>query len=122
MNARGESVQVEVELALSDAQREQGLMDRSQLALGRGMLFVFPRESPQTFWMKNTLIPLDMIFIRADLTILGIVAEAEPLTLTPRGVPGPSLYVLEVPGGYASVQHWAKGDRVKFDGVPAAKN
>ena len=68
-------------------------MERRELAANHGMLFVFPREAPQQFWMKNTLIPLDMIFIRADGTIAGIVADAEPLTLTGRGVSAPSLYV-----------------------------
>ena len=120
VNTAGESVQVDVELALTNEQREQGLMNRPQLAAGKGMLFVFPQEKNQTFWMKNTLIALDMIFIRADHTILGITADAEPLTLTPRGVEGQSLYVLEVPGGYSAAHRLAAGDRVKMDNVPAA--
>ena len=119
LNAAGDSTEVEVELAVTPHAREIGLMNRAGLTPNRGMIFVFPRASPQQFWMKNTLIALDMIFIRADLTIAGIVAEAEPLTLTGRGVNEPSLYVLEVVGGYAAAHHLATGDRVKLENVPA---
>lgn len=119
INAAGESSEIEVELAANAAEREHGLMDRAQMAPSHGMLFIFPRESAQTFWMKDTLIALDMVFIRADMTVLGIVSDAEPLTLSPRGVAGQSKYVLEVVGGYAEKHHWAAGTRVKFDNVSA---
>ena len=119
LNAAGDTVQIEVELAATPQAREIGLMNRASLATNHGMVFVFPRASPQQFWMKNTLIALDMIFIRADLTIAGIVADAEPLTLTGRGVDEPSLYVLEVVAGYAAAHHLAAGDRVKLENVPA---
>ena len=119
LNAAGDTVQIEVELAATPQAREIGLMNRASLATNHGMVFVFPCASPQQFWMKNTLIALDMIFIRADLTIAGIVADAEPLTLTGRGVDEPSLYVLEFVAGYAAAHHLAAGDRVKLENVPA---
>jgi uncharacterized membrane protein (UPF0127 family) len=101
-----------VELATNDAEREHGLMDRKELPEGRGMLFDFERESPVAFWMHNTYIPLDMIFIRADGRILRIAENAEPLSdrLIPSG--GPVRAVLEVIGGTARKLGIAPGDRV----------
>lgn len=89
------------ELAMTPAERARGLMFREELGAREGMLFVFPAEDQLSFWMKNTLIPLDMVFIRADQTILGVVHEAEPETTSPRRVTGRSQYVLEIPGGVA---------------------
>jgi uncharacterized protein len=101
-----------VELATSGAELERGLMYRKELPEGRGMLFDFERESPVSFWMHNTYIPLDMIFIRADGSILRIAENAEPLSdrLIPSG--GPVRAVLEVIGGTARKLGIAPGDRV----------
>ena len=71
-----------VELALTPEEQERGLMFREHLDADAGMLFVFEAPSAHVFWMKNTLIPLDMIFIGADWRIAGIVENAEPQTLT----------------------------------------
>jgi len=68
--------------------------------------------------MRNTLIPLDMIFIARDMTIAGIVENAEPRTETMRQVERPSLYVLEVNGGFSAAHKIAQGAKVQFDGVP----
>lgn len=87
------------EVADTPAARQRGMMFREDMGDRAGMLFVFPMEKHQSFWMKNTLIPLDLIFIRADRTILGVVENAEPETLTGRSVPGISQFVLEVKGG-----------------------
>src|SRR6266550_3666852 len=84
------------------------------LAAGRGMLFVFPAEAPHEFWMKNTFIPLDMIFIAGDGHIAGIQANTTPLSTAPLGVDGPSRYVLEVPGGWAARRGVAPGDHVEL--------
>jgi uncharacterized membrane protein (UPF0127 family) len=88
-----------VELVDNDADRAKGLMYRKELPEGRGMLFDFLREQEVSFWMQNTYIPLDMIFIRGDGRILRIQENAEPLStrLIPSG--GPVLGVLEVIGG-----------------------
>jgi uncharacterized membrane protein (UPF0127 family) len=106
-----------VEVARTEPEREKGLMYREHLAADAGMIFLFERPSALTFWMKNTLIPLDMIFIGADHSIVGVVAEAQPLTLTPRGVDEPSQYVLEIGGGLAARTGIRAGQRVEFHGV-----
>jgi len=102
----------QVELAVNDEQRSRGLMYRKELPEGRGMLFDFQREQDVGFWMKNTYIPLDMIFIRADGTIRRIAANTEPLS--ERSVPagGPVRYVLEVIGGTARKLGIEPGDKV----------
>ena len=92
-------------------------MYRARLAPDAGMLFLFENSFVQTFWMKNTLIPLDMIFIAADHSIVGIVANAQPLTLTARSVGEPSQYVLEIGGGLAARLGIRAGARVDFHGV-----
>lgn len=109
---------VDVEVAATRDQRTRGLMWRTELAEGKGMLFVFPNESQLSFWMKNTLIPLDMIFIRSDLSIAGIVEKAEPRTLVSRA-PGrqQSMYVLEVPSGWSERAGLKTGLKVAIDGL-----
>ena len=101
-----------VELATNTAERTVGLMYRKELPEGRGMLFDFHDEQPVQFWMHNTYIPLDMIFIRADGRILRIAENTVPLseTLVPSG--GPVRAVLEVIGGTAKKLGIAPGDRV----------
>ena len=101
-----------VEIADNDAERARGLMYRKDLPEGRGMLFDFKREQDVGFWMKNTYIPLDMIFIRADGTIRRIAANTEPLS--ERTVPsgGPVRYVLEVIGGTGRKLGIEPGDKV----------
>jgi uncharacterized membrane protein (UPF0127 family) len=102
-----------VELATNDAERERGLMFRKELPDGRGMLFDFQHERPVAFWMHNTYIPLDMIFIRADGRILSIAENTKPQSddLVPSG--GPVRAVLEVIGGTARKLGIAPGDRVE---------
>ncbi len=108
---------VDVEVASTPITRQRGLMWRTQLAEGKGMLFVFPEVEEQSFWMKNTLLSLDMIFIDADLKIAGIVARTEPRSLESRGVGKPSLYVLEVPGGWSEKISLRAGGAVELLGV-----
>lgn len=103
---------VNVEIAATDEARATGLMYREALGQDEGMLFVFARDEVHSFWMRNTLIPLDMIFIAADGTIVGIVHSAQPRTDTPRSVGKPSRYVLEVPGGWSVARGVEAGDRV----------
>jgi len=106
-----------VEVAASGIARERGLMWRKALPAGTGMLFIFPHEQVQSFWMKNTLIPLDLIFIGDDKRIAGIVSQATPMTTAPRGVGKPSLYVLEVPGGWSEKAGIQPGSLVEMDGL-----
>ena len=101
-----------VEIADNDADRAKGLMFRKELPEGRGMLFDFHLEQEVSFWMENTYIPLDMIFIRGDGRILRIAENTEPLStrLIPSG--GPVRAVLEVIGGTARKLGIAPGDRI----------
>jgi len=103
----------EVEIADTPAQQERGLMFRRRLSARRGMLFDFHTPQSVSFWMKNTLIPLDIIFIDAGGRIVSIAAEARPMSedLIPSG--GPVLGVLELRGGRASEIGARIGDRVR---------
>jgi uncharacterized protein len=101
-----------VEMAVTPEEQAKGLMFRRELPEGQGMLFDFHHEEPATFWMKNTYVSLDMIFIRADGRILRIAENTEPLSeaLVPSG--GPVRAVLEVVAGTAKKFGIAPGDRV----------
>lgn len=109
-----------VEVAVSDNERQRGLMYRDHLDDDDGMVFIFEREESLRFWMKNTWIPLDMLFIDDDLEIVGIVENAEPLTLTGRGVDEPSRFVLELKGGSAAARGIVVGQRIGFEGIAPA--
>ncbi|MBI3180380.1 MAG: DUF192 domain-containing protein [Deltaproteobacteria bacterium] len=111
-------VTVAVEVADTPSERTQGLMNRESLGEYNGMVFVFPREEEHVFWMRDTLIPLDMIFIDARLIVVGVVHEAEPLTDDPRTVGVPSRFVVEVNGGFAAEHGIATGVEVSMNGVP----
>jgi len=108
----------DVELALDAATHERGLMFRKEVPAGTGMLFVFPDEGPRVFWMKNTLVPLDMIFLASDRRVVGIIENAEPLTTSPRDPHVSARYVLEVAGGTAFAKGIHVGDLASFEGVP----
>jgi uncharacterized protein len=120
-DAYGGQQVVEVEVAATRDARTRGLMWRTELAAGKGMLFIFPQESVQGFWMRNTLISLDMLFIAADGTVAGIVERAEPQTLTSRSVGKPSKYVLEVPSGWCAKQGIVAGSKASFEGLEQIK-
>jgi uncharacterized protein len=107
-----------VELAITGPERNKGLMYREQMAEDAGMLFLFEEMRIQSFWMKNTRIPLDMLFIDEDLVIVGIVESAEPMTTSSRKVAKPSRYVLELNGGATRKLGIVAGQKVRFEGVP----
>ncbi len=106
-------IKFDVELALNDAERSRGLMFRQKLGPYDGMLFDFHREAPVSFWMKNTLIPLDMIFIAADGTIRSIHANAVPHSTETIPSQFPVRAVLEINGGSAKLLGIKPGDKVK---------
>jgi uncharacterized membrane protein (UPF0127 family) len=106
-----------VELATRTDQQVQGLMFRRSLAPDAGMLFLYDADHAIEMWMKNTLIPLDMIFIRADGTILNIAERAVPQSLATIGSAGPARAVLEVNGGTAARLGIKPGDRVLYPGL-----
>jgi len=101
-----------VEMALTPEEQAKGLMFRRELPEGQGMLFDFKKEQPTSFWMKNTYIPLDMIFIRADGIILRIAESTVPLSEALVSSGGPVRAVLEVIAGTARKLGIAPGDRV----------
>jgi len=101
-----------VEEAKTPQQMAQGLMFRRVMAADAGMLFEYDRVQPVQFWMKNTLIPLDMLFIGADGTVLDIHERAVPLSLDPIGSDKPVLGVLELNGGTVSRLGIKRGDRI----------
>jgi uncharacterized protein len=101
-----------VEVAADKASQEKGLMYRKRLAADAGMLFDFHQTVMTTFWMKNTVLPLDIIFIRADGTISSIAANAVPYSLAPIPSSEPILAVLEIGAGRAKEVGLGPGDTV----------
>jgi uncharacterized membrane protein (UPF0127 family) len=101
-----------VELAVTDQERQQGLMFRRELPEGRGMLFDFKQDQNVTMWMKNTYIPLDMIFIRADGRIHRVAENTEPESTRVIAAGAPVRAVLEVIAGTAKKLGIRAGDRV----------
>ena len=116
----GTPVKVLVEVADTPDSQTRGLMYRTHLDPDAGMIFLFTGESDRTFWMKNTPLPLDMIFISKDGQIAGIHANAEPFTLKTISVGAPSQAVLEVNGGFAAAHGLAVGDRVSYHSIAPA--
>jgi uncharacterized protein len=115
--ARGPWV-VKVEIAADDASRARGLMFRRALDPDHGMLFVFPTSEEHSFWMHNTPLALDMIFLDDARAVMGVVASAAPQTDTPRTIGRPSRYVVEVAAGEAAAHAVGPGTRAAFIGVP----
>ena len=109
-----------LEIADESGEQARGLMFRRTMVADYGMLFVFPDERPRRFWMRNTLIPLDLLFIRADGTLDSMSENAQPLD--ERGEPsdGPARYALELNAGEAARLGLEPGVRVEFLNLPAA--
>lgn len=111
---------IQVELATDDATRAQGLMYRDHLAEDRGMLFFFPESGEYPFWMKNTLIPLDMIWIDEQRRIAHVssnvpLCKADPCPNYPPNAT--AKYVLELAAGVAAKHHLANGQALRFEGM-----
>jgi uncharacterized membrane protein (UPF0127 family) len=115
-------VTVRVEVARTHSARMEGLMNRTSLGANNGMLFVFAESEQQSFWMRNTFLPLDMVFIKSDRRVLGVVRNATPMTDDPRQVEGESQYVLEVNAGFTERHHIDRGTLVEFVQIPPAAN
>lgn len=109
----GDEISVKSEIAADNASRNRGLMYRREMAASEGMLFLWKDSAPRSFWMKNTYIPLDMIFIEGT-NIIGIVKNAEPKTLTPRTVEGHANAVLEVNAGFTDMYKINKDWKVSY--------
>ena len=108
---------VRVEIANSDEARTRGLMFRRDLPQDKGMIFVFPATEEHGFWMHNTLIGLDLIFLAEDRTVLGVIT-APPQTDVVRTVGKPTRYVVEVSAGEAASHAVGPGTRAAFIDIP----
>jgi hypothetical protein len=112
-----------LETARTEAAREQGLMDRGVLSPHTGMLFVFERDERVDFWMKDTLVPLDMIFIEGDGTVRRVFSNVPVVapTLPDEQIPregAPAKYVIELPAGEASADGIVEGVKLDLRGAP----
>ena len=110
--AAGQRYKFQIELAVTPRQQAIGLMNRAEMADDAGMLFVFDPVRPVSFWMKNTLISLDMLFVDADGRIINIGARTEPLSLASVPSDGPVRAVLEINGGLSAMLGIQPGDKV----------
>ena len=106
---------VDIEVSDNNPRRARGLMYRKSLPADAGMLFVFDREEIQGFWMKNTYIPLDMLFVNADNEIITIHANTAPLKEWNYASTQPALYVVEVNAGYCARKQITEGDKIIFE-------
>ena len=111
-----------IEVADDDATRSRGLMFRDRMADDHGMLFIFPDQRPRSFWMKNTRIPLDIIYLDRELRVVSISADTPPCRSRSRRCPGypsagPAQYVLEINAGRAAELGLLPGDRIEVGNV-----
>lgn len=112
----GETIKsIDIEVKQDSYERAEGMMWRKSMEDTQGMLFIMDAEEPQTFWMRNTYIPLDIIFVSADKTILNVRANAPPETLGPQSSKGNALYVVEVNGGFCAKYGIEAGDKITFE-------
>lgn len=114
ITSQGKVHRFRVELAQTPAQQAQGLMFRTKLGPNEGMLFPMNPPRPAGFWMRNTVIPLDLLFVAPDGTVLNIAANAKPYDETKLQSAGPVKAVLELPGGRAAELGIVAGDKVEW--------
>jgi len=114
IHAGGSTYKFVAEVADTAEERSQGLMFREQLAANEGMLFLYPKEKPVSFWMKNTPLPLDMIFIDGAGRIINVAAMAKPFDTSPISSGGPAKAVLEILGGSAGQLGIKSGDLIEW--------
>ena len=112
----GRSHRIQVEIARDAKAREKGLMFVERLAPNRGMWFIFPDPRPRQFWMKNTSIPLDIIFVDTRLRVINVIHSAAPNTLEGRRSTAPAKYVLELAGGQARSRGLKQGIKLAICG------
>lgn len=104
--------ELDIEISDNDYERETGLMYRKELAEDQGMLFIFEQEEPRGFYMKNTNIPLDLIFLNKNKVIVNIAENAQPHSMETILSEVPAMYVLEINAGLARKWNLQKGNRL----------
>lgn len=113
--AEGDTIrQLDIEIADIESERTIGLMHRWSMPDTQGMLFIFEEEEPRSFWMHNTLIGLDIIYIKADGTIESIAKYCVPKSDKSIPSKGPAMYVLEVQEGFSDIYGLVPGDKITF--------
>jgi uncharacterized protein len=113
LNGNGNTIsQIDVEVADDDSQRQRGLMFRDKMEENQGMIFLFDKEAPQAFWMHNTILPLDIIYINSKMEIVHIAKNAKPFDDTSLPSVKPAQYVVEVNGGYTTKLGIKEGDKI----------
>ena len=105
---------INIEIADNDERRTTGLMFRDKMEESQGMLFIFDSETPQAFWMKNTIIPLDIIFVNSKMEIVKIQRNAEPYSEKSLPSEKPAQYVVEVNAGYCDKLGIKEGDKIAW--------
>ena len=103
-----------IEVAATDSAQERGMMQRTHFPPNAGMLFPFPQEAMRQFWMGNTPVPLDLLFISADSQIVDFSTYAKPFSTEQIRSRVPAQYVLEVPAGFVDLQGIVEGDRASW--------
>ena len=119
IRSKGRTHRFTVEIARTEEEQARGLMFRPEIGADEGMIFPFDPPRPASFWMKNTMTSLDLLFVRADGTIARIAADATPYSLDSISVGEPVAAVLEIAGGRAAELGIASGDVVNWTGQPA---
>lgn len=109
----GMTPEFSMELAFTPSQRSRGLMYRKHLDPTKGMLFVFPDNEIRSFWMKNTYISLDMLFIDEEFRVAGVLTDVPPLNERPRKIDRPSKYVVELAAGTAARHGIVEGSKLR---------
>lgn len=118
LKRNGTSIPYEVEMAVTPKEQEHGLMFTKELPRGQGMIFLYDPPEEAAFWMKNTPIPLDMLFVGEDGKIIKIITNAQPYDLTPMPSETPVRAVLEIGGGEAISLGIEVGDRIETSSKP----
>ncbi|RNC80112.1 MAG: DUF192 domain-containing protein [Balneola sp.] len=115
INESGEAI-VSLNIAIADEplERNQGLMDVRSMPENTGMLFIFDSETPQSFWMANTPLPLDIMYVNSDSVIVRIYQNTTPFSETSLPSEAPAIYVVETNGGYALTYGITEGMKIRF--------
>ncbi len=117
-DSAGLSVKIDIQIANTEFDRELGLMFRKNMNENQGMLFIFPDTAVRSFWMRNTEIPLDMIFVDASKTILNIAKNTTPYSDVSYTSAGAAKYVVEVNGGFTDRHNIKSGDVISWTEIP----
>ena len=107
-------IEIAIEIADNDETRTRGLMQRESLPERSGMLFIFDDEAPRSFWMANTPLSLDILFVASDSTIVTVRKYTRPMSPQSVTSTAPAQYVVEVPAGFSDMHGIVEGDRVEF--------